>query len=148
MRSRTAAAVLAGIVIGAAAVGALLYLGAFTGSLTGTFTSQKFHVSDLHITTITTEVGSVTLSSASVTFTLSNRNNVPISSVGVSVNQGYTLEGGLMISSGNPISPGQSKYLQFGITQGYTPGQSYYVNITIGFGDGSMASYGATIIGP
>ena len=121
-----------GIIVIAAA--ALLHFGAGVG--------QKFQVSDLQMRR--TDLFLLGF----VSFTLSNQNDVPISSVYVTVNKTNPVysPSNLKISSNDPISPGQSRALQF-MYMDETRGQSYYITITVDFGDGSSGSYSATVTG-
>jgi len=133
MNSRTTTAILAVVIIVVTAA-ALLYFGAGVG--------QKFQVSDLQMRS--TDLNLL----GSVSFTLSNQNDVPISSVYVMVNRtnpAYS-PSDLKVSSSDPISPGQSRVLQF-LYPDETRGQSYHITITVDFGDGSSGSYSATVPG-
>jgi len=128
---RTTVAVIAAVLI-VVAVGALLYFGGIFGG------GQKFSVSGLQISHGLVPFGAVS-------FNLTNHNSLPISSVSVSVNQSLASPRGTPVSSSNPISPNQSMELLYVMQETVVSGQSYPVQITVTFGDGSMASYSATV---
>ncbi len=108
----------------------------------------RFSVSDLQVANGTlyglqgTNVGVVS-------FRLTNRNSVPVSGVSVTVNQANTLilPGDPVVSSSNPISMGQSRLVRFTMLGGEISGQSYFVSIRVDFGDGTNATFSATVTG-
>ncbi len=124
----------------------IVVVAAIEYSLSGS--RQKFQVSDLQVRNATSYDSSFRPLQV-VSFTLSNQNSVPISSVSVVVNVAvtYPFEGSSPVSSGNPISQGQSRVLELMANQDETPGASYYSSIVVYFGDGSAASYSATVKG-
>ena len=116
------------------AVSTLAYFG--TGS--GTASGQKFQVDDLQVFPGT--------SAGFVVFTLSNHSNLPIVSVSVGVSQVMALQQSPVVSSIYPISPGEGLALHYEVLEGVMAGQSYYITIAVQFGDGSVASYSATVL--
>jgi hypothetical protein len=133
VNSRTTGAILVAVII-AVATAALLHSGAGA--------DQKFQVSYLEMRR--TDLYLLGF----VSFTLSNQNSVPISSVSVTVNKtnpAYS-PSNLKISSNDPVSSGQSRALQF-MYADEIRGQAYYITITVDFEDGSSGSYSATVTG-
>ncbi|MGA1975673.1 MAG: hypothetical protein ABSG92_08560 [Conexivisphaerales archaeon] len=137
MNPRPALATL-GVVIIVVAVGAFLYFVLGIG--------QTIGVSGLEITNVTVPGVSGNVTEGIVSLALSNHSYMLISSVYVWARQGSYFAYGSAVSGSDPISPGQSRALQFTNYGSETPGQSYYITMRAVFEDGTSGYYSATII--
>lgn len=132
VRSRKTIVLVATLIVVVVGAVLVLYFGGGIG--------QKFTVSGLTVTNYPS------LGYGTIDFTLSNKNNIPITSLEVSANTVDAIPLGFAVSSSNPISPGQSGSLSYNVVGGVVQGQSYTIRIAVGFGDGTFANYSATVV--